>query len=467
MNNHVGRIWAIADLLRGDYKQSEYGRVILPLVLLRRLDCVLEPTKAQVLERAQTLDSGNVREAALKATTGVEAYNTSPLTLRSILADPDQVAGNLRAWIAAFDTNTRNLIEKFHFDAQIARLERAKLLYLVLSKMTEVDLRPDKVSDIQMGYLYEELVRKSSELSDAPARLSTLSVEAGGTRPTASWLAPGEGPHFEGAWQSSGYRSSDWRALCAKCLFVAVAVLLVWQFALAAQGNQFARKLAEGGYVSQAGLAAWANDTDTAGNLFVWVAMGLAVAFIAWLARTVDNVPALGGGTPHESPRWAVVWWFVPIAFLWKPYSVVRESWDRLATPAHNGHNRWVVAWWICWIGGVAITRLANAMSADPSASYAALETAYADEMLGLAALIVSAVLGFLVIRETEDRARDRAIALGLEQPRLPQASDSAQPKPTGGGAGVRYCTRCGEMAVEGDAFCANCGGAIRRRPSR
>src|SRR5450759_2866984 len=138
INNHAGLVWSIADLLRGDYKQSEYGRVILPLVILRTI-------------------------------TGLDVYNTSRLTLRTILADPAQVAGNLRAWIAAFDPDTRDVIEKFDFDAQIGRLDRAKLLYLVLSKVTEVDLHPDAVSNIEMGYLYEELVRKFSELSNETA----------------------------------------------------------------------------------------------------------------------------------------------------------------------------------------------------------------------------------------------------------------------------------------------------------
>jgi type I restriction enzyme M protein len=166
--NHAGLIWAIADLLRGDYKQSEYGRVILPLVLLRRLDCVLEPTKAQVLARVKTLTVQTVGPV-LKTVTGIQAYNTSRLTLRAILADPGQVAGNLRAWIAAFDADTRDVIEKFDFDAQIGRLDRAKLLYLVLSKATEVDLHPDRVSNYEMGLFYEELIRKFSELSNETA----------------------------------------------------------------------------------------------------------------------------------------------------------------------------------------------------------------------------------------------------------------------------------------------------------
>jgi type I restriction enzyme M protein len=170
MNNHAGLIWAIADLLRGDYKQSEYGRVILPLVVLRRLDCVLEPTKQQVLARLASLERRveNVGPI-LEAITGIEVYNTSPLTLTKILADPSQVGGNLRAWIAAFDEETRDVVEKFDFDAQIGRLDRTKLLYLVLAKVTEVDLHPNTVSNVEMGYLYEELIRRFSELSNETA----------------------------------------------------------------------------------------------------------------------------------------------------------------------------------------------------------------------------------------------------------------------------------------------------------
>jgi type I restriction enzyme M protein len=171
LNNHAGLIWSIADLLRGDYKRAEYQKVILPLVLLRRLDCVLEPTKEQLLARFTSLGTDNpeVLRVVAQQVAHVEAYNTSPLTLHRILADPPQVAGNLRAWIAAFDPDTRDVIEKFDFDAQIGRLDRAKLLYLVLSKVTEVDLHPDTVSNVEMGYLYEELIRKFNELSNETA----------------------------------------------------------------------------------------------------------------------------------------------------------------------------------------------------------------------------------------------------------------------------------------------------------
>ncbi len=168
INNHAGLIWSIADLLRGDYKQSEYGRVILPLVVLRRLDCVLEPTKAQVLARLESAGVENVG-VLLRAITGLDVYNTSRLTMRAILADPAQVAGNLRAWIAGFDPDTREVVEKFDFDAQIGRLDRAGLLYLVLARVTEIDLHPDTVSNVEMGYIYEELVRRWSEASNETA----------------------------------------------------------------------------------------------------------------------------------------------------------------------------------------------------------------------------------------------------------------------------------------------------------
>jgi type I restriction enzyme M protein len=170
IRNHAAFIWSVADKLRGVYKQSEYGRVILPLVVLRRIDCVLEPTKADVLARAATL-KGRVENVApvLESVAGEQFYNTSPLDFRRLLDDPANVAGNLRSYIAGFSPAARDVIEKFGFDAQITRLERANLLYLVVSQFAEVDLHPNVVSNLEMGYLYEELVRKFSELSNETA----------------------------------------------------------------------------------------------------------------------------------------------------------------------------------------------------------------------------------------------------------------------------------------------------------
>jgi len=156
----------VADLLRGDYKQSEYGRVILPLTVLRRLDCVLEPTKDQVLERAAKYGD---RPELLEAAAGQQFYNTSRYDFAKLIAAPDDLADNLRHYIASFSPGARDVIEKFGFDTQIARLERSNLLYLVVSKFAEVDLHPDAVSNLEMGYLYEELIRRFSELSNETA----------------------------------------------------------------------------------------------------------------------------------------------------------------------------------------------------------------------------------------------------------------------------------------------------------
>ena len=170
IRNHAAFIWSVADLLRGDYKQSEYGRVILPLTVIRRLDCVLEPTKQAVLDKAEAL-RGRVDnpEPVLCAIAGEQFYNTSPLTFARLLDDPGQVAGNLRAYIAGFSPGAREVIDKFDFDVQITKLDRANLLYLVVSKFAEIDLHPDTVSNLEMGYLYEELIRRFSELSNETA----------------------------------------------------------------------------------------------------------------------------------------------------------------------------------------------------------------------------------------------------------------------------------------------------------
>ncbi|GAA0431701.1 hypothetical protein Aca07nite_18540 [Actinoplanes capillaceus] len=164
-------IWSVADLLRGDYKQSEYGRVILPLTVLRRLDWVLEPTKDAVLARYEQLKAAGVQnmDPVLRKTAGLSFYNTSQLNFRNLLADQDHVATNLRSYIGGFSPGAVDVLDKYGFDVQITRLDEAGLLYQVVSKFVEIDLRPEVVSNHQMGYLFEELVRKFSEISNETA----------------------------------------------------------------------------------------------------------------------------------------------------------------------------------------------------------------------------------------------------------------------------------------------------------
>jgi type I restriction enzyme M protein len=160
IKNHAAFIWSVADLLRGDYKQSEYGKVILPLTVLRRLDCVLELTKASVLDRAEKL-RGRVDniDQVLCAVSGEQFFNVSPLDFKRVLDDTGQVARNLRASIAGISPAARDVLDKFDFDTQLTRLDKAKLLYLVIAKFAEIDLHPEVVSNLEMGYVYEELIR--------------------------------------------------------------------------------------------------------------------------------------------------------------------------------------------------------------------------------------------------------------------------------------------------------------------
>ncbi|SBT40661.1 type I restriction-modification system subunit M [Micromonospora auratinigra] len=164
-------IWSVADLLRGDYKQSEYGKVILPLTVLRRLDCVLEPTKDAVLARHQQLKDAGVQnmDPVLRRAAGLSFYNTSEMSFRKLLGDQDHVALNLRAYIGGFSPGAVDVLEKYGFDTQISRLAEAGLLYQVVAKFADIDLHPDVVSNHQMGYVFEELIRRFSEISNETA----------------------------------------------------------------------------------------------------------------------------------------------------------------------------------------------------------------------------------------------------------------------------------------------------------
>lgn len=163
-------IWSVADLLRGDYKQSDYGKVILPFTVLRRLDCVLEPTKAAVLAEKKKREAAKVNpEPFMLKKAGVGFYNADPLDLKKLMGDPDQIGENLRQHLRGFSPAVRDIFERFEFHMQIDRLEKARLLYLVTEKFANVDLHPDAVSNAEMGQVFEELIRRFAELSNETA----------------------------------------------------------------------------------------------------------------------------------------------------------------------------------------------------------------------------------------------------------------------------------------------------------
>jgi type I restriction enzyme M protein len=158
-------IWSVADLLRGDYKQSEYGRVILPFTVLRRLDCVLAPTKLAVLEAA----GKNLPDPILIRVSGTTFFNRSPLDLVRLIGDQDNIATNLLSYVQGFSAEVRDIFEQFEFAAQIDRLAKNGLLYPVTERFAGIELHPDRVDNNQMGLVFEELIRKFAEISNETA----------------------------------------------------------------------------------------------------------------------------------------------------------------------------------------------------------------------------------------------------------------------------------------------------------
>ena len=163
-------IWSVADLLRGDYKRSDFGKVILPFTVLRRLDCVLEGSKAEVLAEKELREAAGLNpEPFLLKKAGLLFYNTSPLDMKRLMGDQDHIGENLRAYLQAFSPAVRDIFESFEFHGQIDKLAKAGLLYLVTERFAGIDLHPEAVSNAQMGSVFEELIRKFAEESNETA----------------------------------------------------------------------------------------------------------------------------------------------------------------------------------------------------------------------------------------------------------------------------------------------------------
>ena len=170
----VNFIWGICNLLRGPYKRNEYRKVILPLTVLRRFDCILAPTKQKVLEAHRKLKgkSENIVRSKLCEVTGTPFYNLSKLDFGTLLNDPNQLAPNLNSYINAFSTNVRQIMERFDFGQHVLRMAEKNLLYEVVKAFAGVDLSPDPphpIDNMQMGYIFEELIRIGAEQSNEEA----------------------------------------------------------------------------------------------------------------------------------------------------------------------------------------------------------------------------------------------------------------------------------------------------------
>ena len=168
----VNLIWQIADLLRGPYRPPQYERVMLPMTVLRRFDCVLAPTKAKVLaeyaRRGVKLE-GEALDARLNRTAGQRFHNRSSLNCDKLKGDPDNLERHLVSYINGFSKNVRHIFEFFEFENEIERMREANILYLVVSKFSDVDLHPNKVPNEQMGLIFENLIRRFNELANETA----------------------------------------------------------------------------------------------------------------------------------------------------------------------------------------------------------------------------------------------------------------------------------------------------------
>lgn len=165
-------IWAIADKLTGVYKPHEYGEVILPLTVIRRFDCILSDTKEAVLQKYEAVKSLKMKDVLLRnAAGGLAFYNTSKYTFEKLLDDPDNIEDNFRDYLNGFSENVQDIIEKFKFDGHITTMSNKGILYIVIKEFTspKANLHPDVISNLEMGYIFEEIIRRFSEAHNEDA----------------------------------------------------------------------------------------------------------------------------------------------------------------------------------------------------------------------------------------------------------------------------------------------------------
>jgi type I restriction enzyme M protein len=165
-------IWSIADLLRGPYRPPQYERVMLPLVVLRRFDCVLKNSKDAVLKKYEQYKDkleGEALDTILNKASGQRFHNHSPLNFEKLKGDPEHIHLHLTSYIQGFSENVRKIFERFDFTAEIERMREHDILFLVVSRFCDVDLHPDVVDNIEMGLLFEDLIRRFNEQANETA----------------------------------------------------------------------------------------------------------------------------------------------------------------------------------------------------------------------------------------------------------------------------------------------------------
>ncbi len=179
LNSLIGLVFDIANKLRGPYRPPQYRKVMLPMTVLRRLDCVLQPAKEEVLAEYKKLQAQGLEGDALHTVLARKAsgkrqqplYNISPFTFEKLLGDPDNIAANLVSYINGFSERARRIFEMFEFEIEIEKLDKANRLFLIVKEFTnpKINLHPDQIKNDDMGYVFEELVRKFNEQANEEA----------------------------------------------------------------------------------------------------------------------------------------------------------------------------------------------------------------------------------------------------------------------------------------------------------
>jgi type I restriction enzyme M protein len=168
--NYTTFIWNVADKLRGAYRRSDYGKVILPFSVLRRLDCALDAAKDEVLKQAEShKNEGAARDFILQKASGYAFYNTSPYDLRKLTGDPANLKQNILSYVEGFSPNVRDVFERYDFTTQVNKLDESDLLLLVLQEFLKLDLHPEVVSNAEMGLIFEDLIGRAMEASNEEA----------------------------------------------------------------------------------------------------------------------------------------------------------------------------------------------------------------------------------------------------------------------------------------------------------
>ena len=171
INQKANLIWSIADVLTGTYKPHEYGEVILPMMVIKRFDCILEDTKDAVLKKLPEVSNLPMKDIFLKKASGHPFYNTSKFNFKRLLDAPDSIEINFRSYLNDFSDNVKDILEHFEFERHIERLASHDLLYMIIKKFSthDADLHPSKVSNLEMGYIFEEIIRRFSEAHNEDA----------------------------------------------------------------------------------------------------------------------------------------------------------------------------------------------------------------------------------------------------------------------------------------------------------